>query len=296
VFLGGQLLAYFDDGADDPIQVVSDHIGMPILAIDSAGATVWEGFAEPYGSLRGTSSEAFDPGLRYPGQWQDDLDLEASCSGGACTFPGILEPSYTLFENGYRWYRGPWGRYTQADPLGYHDREKRRPIATLFGYAHQSPLRFLDPVGLIEWECRYGGVSVYAGIGFSLLGVTCVSECDRDERHVGTYLIKAVGAGGGLTLFPSEASSYLLEDGHYYASASNLEGVFDIINMTAAWDGGVSVYWVRQGDGWGEWPGAIGDTWHGRGAGAFVARGSSVLTNKARMRCCPLPYPEIGPR
>lgn len=29
---------------------------MPILVIDSAGAKVWEGFTEPYGTLRGTSS------------------------------------------------------------------------------------------------------------------------------------------------------------------------------------------------------------------------------------------------
>ena len=189
-----------------------------------------------------------------------------------------------------------WGRYSQSDPMGYHSAGSRRPLNSLFGYAEQNSLRFVDPLGLVHWDCSYGGLSVYAGVGFSLYGVTCVSDCVDNERQVGTYIVKAVGAGGGLTLFPTDASFYELEDDHFNADASNLEGVFDMINASVSWDGGISAYWVRQGDGWGRWPGAIGDTWGGRGAGGFVARGSSVLLNRRAMRCCPLPYPKIGPR
>lgn len=142
IFLGGQMLAYFDDGADEPIQVVSDHIGMPMLAIDSSGEVVWDALAEPYGELSGSASQPFDPGLRYPGQWQDDLDLEATCDGDNCIFPGPLDGSVSLFENGYRWYRPAWGRYTQADPIEVFDRTSR------YSYVRSNPLIFTDELGL----------------------------------------------------------------------------------------------------------------------------------------------------
>ncbi len=172
VFLGGQLLAYFEDSAADPIQVVSDHIGMPMLAIDATGAIVWQALAEPYGELRGTVEESHDPGLRYPGQWQDELDLEASCAGGECTLPGPLEAGFSLFENGYRWYRPGWGRYTQADPAGEYSLPEGandlRVIGrhasgflveqTLFSYADQAPTSKSDPAGLytIDKSCSCG--------------------------------------------------------------------------------------------------------------------------------------------
>jgi YD repeat-containing protein len=53
VYLGDQLLAYFEDGAGEPVQVIADHIGMPMMAVDGSGALVWRAKAEPYGELRG---------------------------------------------------------------------------------------------------------------------------------------------------------------------------------------------------------------------------------------------------
>jgi YD repeat-containing protein len=139
VYLGDQLLAYFDGSAVVPIQVIADHIGMPMMAVDGLGTVVWQAKAEPYGELRGEVGLSADPGLRYPGQWQDELDLEVSCVGDSCTVPGPLEDSYSLFENGYRWYRPGWGRFTQTDP-----------VSVLFGYRYgnSSPLRIIDPSGL----------------------------------------------------------------------------------------------------------------------------------------------------
>jgi hypothetical protein len=140
VYLGDQLLAYFDDGVSEPVQVIADHIGMPMMVVDGSGTVVWEANFEPFGELRGEVGLSADPGLRYPGQWQDELDLEATCVGDTCTVPGPLEDSFSLFENGYRWYKPGWGRYGQADP-----------ISVLFGYlyGHNSPVRNIDPTGLI---------------------------------------------------------------------------------------------------------------------------------------------------
>jgi len=149
VWLGNRLIAYFDQGDTDPTLVFTNHIGMPLLATDGTGAPVWQAKAEPYGQLRGTVNKPHDPALRYPGQWQDELDLESTCTGDNCTLPGPLEQSFSLFENGYRWYRPDWGRYTQADPLGL------RGGMNLFVYVGSSPLYFVDEDGLfaIDQSC-----------------------------------------------------------------------------------------------------------------------------------------------
>jgi RHS repeat-associated protein len=128
------------------------------MAVDSNGATVWDPLHEPYGELVGEFSAAYDPGLRYPGQWQDELEVDGNCGSGDCTMPGPLGGSVSLFENGYRWYRTAWGRYTQSDPLfdvGHSPRRRGSahdiPVH-IFGYAGQSPLRWIDPLGLICCE------------------------------------------------------------------------------------------------------------------------------------------------
>jgi YD repeat-containing protein len=149
VYLGDQLLTYFDGGADDPVQVLADHIGMPIMAVDGTGAVVWQALAEPYGELRGEVGLSTDPGLRYPGQWQDELDLEADCVGDMCTVPGPLDDSFSLFENGYRWYVPRWGRYGQADPImagGVGTGLYKWP--EVFAYSGSAPQTKVDEFGL----------------------------------------------------------------------------------------------------------------------------------------------------
>ena len=141
VYLGDRLVAYFDEGATEAVLVISDHIGMPMMAIDGTGSVVWQAKAEPYGQLRGTVNRPFDPGLRYPGQWQDELEVDASCVGGDCTMPGPLERSFSLFENGYRWYRPDWGRYSQSDPIGL------KGGANLYLYGLANPLIYADSQG-----------------------------------------------------------------------------------------------------------------------------------------------------
>ncbi len=142
VYLGDRLLGYFDEADAAAKLVFTDHIGMPMLVVDGGGVVRWSSRAEPYGQFRDQVSKTFDPGLRYPGQWQDWLELEASCDGfGMCTLPTPVERSFSLFENGHRWYRD-LGRYTQGDPAGI------RGGINLFSYAGASPFRFADPLGL----------------------------------------------------------------------------------------------------------------------------------------------------
>jgi RHS repeat-associated protein len=150
VWLGGSLVAYFDGPTGEAVHVITDHIGFPLMAVDSAGATMWDPLHEPYGELVGSFSAAADPGLRYPGQWQDEVEIDGNCASGDCTMPGPLDGSVSLFENGYRWYRTAWGRYTQSDPIGLEGGQN------LFLYAFANPLRVVDPLGLYgSNDCSY---------------------------------------------------------------------------------------------------------------------------------------------
>jgi RHS repeat-associated protein len=62
--------------------------------------------------------------------------------------PGPLGGSVSLFENGYRWYRTAWGRYTQADPMAQRLGTTRAP--GLYSYTNGNPLRRIDEYGL--WD------------------------------------------------------------------------------------------------------------------------------------------------
>jgi RHS repeat-associated protein len=148
VWLGDTLVGYYDGTAAEPVRVITNHIGFPLMAIDPSGTTIWDPLHEPYGELIGTFSKTADPGLRYPGQWQDEVELEGSCVGDDCTMPGPLGGSVSLFENGFRWYRTAWGRYSQSDPLG--QLLPLREPQKLFQYASGNPLRTTDEYGL--WD------------------------------------------------------------------------------------------------------------------------------------------------
>jgi len=180
VWLNGQLIAYFDDSATERVRVLTDHIGFPLMVIDSVGATQWDMLHEPYGELIGTFSKQWDPGLRYPGQWQDEVDVEADCDvNGERNMPGPLAGSVSLFENGFRWYRTGWGRYSQTDPMTARSMKPLRPVAgflwqtgaipdNAYAYAAGNPLLFVDPLGLVRvanCTCGYVRASGNPGRG-----------------------------------------------------------------------------------------------------------------------------------
>lgn len=51
--------------------------------------------------------------------------------------------------NIFRWYRSGWGRYTQADPVGF------RGGINLYAYAEGDPVSLMDPLGLyVQLLCR----------------------------------------------------------------------------------------------------------------------------------------------
>jgi RHS repeat-associated protein len=160
----------------DPVAVIeggvisfvrADHIGRPVFATNSAGVKVWSATYLPFGGVHVSTGNL--PANRFPGQW--------------------FQSESGLHQNWMRDYDPTTGRYLQADPLGL--------VAgmNVYGYAHQSPMRFIDPdgrnplipgvigaiigagIGYYETGCIeglvYGGVIGFAtGLGVGALGLT----------------------------------------------------------------------------------------------------------------------------
>ena len=96
----------------------TDHIGRPVFATNDLGLKVWETDYLPFDGVF-TSTGGID--LRFPGQW--------------------FQSESGLHQNWMRDYDPTTGRYIQADPLGLVDG------ASVYGYALQSPGRYVDPRG-----------------------------------------------------------------------------------------------------------------------------------------------------
>jgi RHS repeat-associated protein len=131
-FSGRPVAQRTDDGTTVTWQLfTTDHLGTPIAGTDEAGALLWEGGLEPFGSEVETGTF-----LRLPGQWTD-LAWQDAASG--------LNPFYNV----HRWYEHGTGRYTRADPVMLTD-----PVAQqAYAYALSNPSRYSDPLGLLAQFC-----------------------------------------------------------------------------------------------------------------------------------------------
>jgi RHS repeat-associated protein len=118
IWMDGRAVAVVEGG--EVFFVRTDHIGRPVFATDPDGLKVWEASYLPFGGVH-VSTGAIN--LRFPGQW--------------------FQSESGLHQNWMRDYDPTTGRYLQADPLGL--------VAgtSLYGYAFQSPLRYIDPTGEI---------------------------------------------------------------------------------------------------------------------------------------------------
>jgi RHS repeat-associated protein len=121
-------------GTSNLLYLTTDHLGTPVLTTDEAGAKVWAGGFEPFGSAYDLvqNTEMF---LRFPGQWWDG------------SFGGYAFRDETYY-NVHRWYGVGTGRYVRPDPLGL------RQGPDVYGYAAQNPLAHIDPDGREVLVCN----------------------------------------------------------------------------------------------------------------------------------------------
>ena len=130
IWFGGQPVAQVDTLTSTTHWTFTDHLGTPLLQTDATGAVDWRAEYDPYGSVYSfRAGAARHQPLRLPGQEGEG---------------GSGEREYNIF----RWYREGWGRYTQADPLGFEASD-----LNLYRYAASNPVIMTDPFGLDARVC-----------------------------------------------------------------------------------------------------------------------------------------------
>ena len=100
----------------------TDRLGSPQIATDSSQNIVWKAIYDPFGQTP-TLSGTITQNLRLPGQYADQE------SG--------------FYQNGFRDYVAPIGRYEEPDPLGRLGRGN-----DLYVYVGDNPTNLVDPLGL----------------------------------------------------------------------------------------------------------------------------------------------------
>ncbi|HET9210780.1 MAG TPA: RHS repeat-associated core domain-containing protein, partial [Thermoanaerobaculia bacterium] len=146
----------------------TDHLGTPILQTSAPQGIVWRAEYEPFGEVYTLRSYDRHQPLRLPGQEAEELGSGAN---------GVTDRSYNI----HRWYRGEWGRYTQADPIGLGD-------LNVFGYAANNPLGYSDPEGLFninniikQLPTSDPGASCGSPFACSLVTATAYCDCHCDD-------------------------------------------------------------------------------------------------------------------
>jgi RHS repeat-associated protein len=170
IYFAGAPVAQALSGASSSTRYLhTDHLGTPLLAMDGTGTITWWAEQEPFGSVwtlrAGTASE--DPLLRFPGQ--------DAASG--------IEETYNIF----RWYRGGWGRYSQADPIGLDGG------LNLYRYAEANPLTSVDPFGLDSRVCCRPIQGLFGGPFFGYKHCYVESNSRGRRETWGLYNIKGYG-------------------------------------------------------------------------------------------------------
>lgn len=109
--------------------IVSDHLDVPKIAIDSNGLPSWKGRSEAFGYTVLEINNRIVFNLRFPGQYFDDESK--------------------IHYNYFRYYDYDTGRYMQSDPIGFDGG------LNFYTYSINNPMSFFDSLGLkVEARCR----------------------------------------------------------------------------------------------------------------------------------------------
>ena len=195
----------------------------------------------------------FDLPLRLPGQY---FDKET----------GI---AYNMARD----YDSAIGRYIESDPIGL------RGGLNTYAYVRDSPLRFVDPRGLVGWKGGLGGGGGYYGLGGAIYLFDFISDCACGKQVRVKGFVSVVGAG--LSLVDPSAMVVELEfkDSKACPDGSVFNGP---VTMASA---GVAVYGcsiMTVGSTWSSHCGWMG----GNEVGGSANVGASAVVSTETVQCC----------
>jgi len=180
------------------------------MATDAAGAVVWAVRYLPFGGIDEVTADTgvLTQNLRFPGQW--------------------FQAETGLHQNWMRDYDPTTGRYLQADPLGLVDG------ASVYGYARQSPVRFVDPSGEYALAGCAGGpiactVTVVATVAAGIYAIltapdapdvpnpsdiagddgNCPDPCEQAKQRVRDAKEQHVAINGSARCLPGDGTPIL---------------------------------------------------------------------------------------
>ena len=124
LYAGQIRMAMVDTATGTLYYYANNHLGAPILMIDSNGMVAWEAEYRPFGEADVNPHSEIENNFRLPGQYHD--------------------AETGLNYNYHRYYHLSTGRYLRADPSGLS------VGINLYAYAENNPVTFIDPLGLMS--------------------------------------------------------------------------------------------------------------------------------------------------
>ncbi len=225
------LIGELPEGTSKLAYVQSDHLGAPRLLIDPmTGASLWEWSSK--GEVFGSQAPNIDPAgngasmelaLRFPGQ-------QATVASA-------------LYYNHQREYDPTTGRYSQSDPIGL------RGGSSTFSYVGSSPLRYVDPLGLVKWTGYAHGIAGGGGgLALAFYNFHLTSECVGGRMAI--VDLDVIWGGGGLGApVTYTVSNVTLDDGASQVDPNNLTGPAVLFGGGFAAGGGASYSELVLGSG-----------------------------------------------
>jgi RHS repeat-associated protein len=125
-----------------------------------------------------------------------------------------------------------------------------------YRYVRNNPVRWVDPAGLVTWDCEYSLAGAAEGFAAGFFIALCKSECVGGKQVTANYLGSAVGVGAGPVPVQAVFSSIEVTDASSVPDAHNLQGMLTIASAGFAAGVGVSYTKITMGSGTGK--GGIG--------------------------------------
>jgi RHS repeat-associated protein len=244
---------------------VRDHLASVRAVTDDTGAIVSRADYDPYGRQTMVSGSAPPQG-----------------------FAGHRPLSSEEFLLSlYRVYAPDYGRWLSRDPLFVSpEAQASSAFEGHYLYVKNRPVRYIDKLGLVTWNCDYQLSGAAEGKAAALLFATCTSECVGGKQVIASVSGSAVGAGAGPLPISFVWSSIKLTDRSSIPDAGNLQGKFIYFSAGGALWKGFSFTNMTLGSATN-----FGSGWQGFGSqtgldlGAEFIGGSCAVTRARTTQC-----------